>query len=74
MPLLAQPIDIMHCTVIAWFLYDSCIPKGWIAIFWVYKALFLKKSKRHQRYCEYRRKSPYNLDYFFKGGRERRNG
>jgi len=36
--------------------------------------LFLKKSKRDRRCCEYRRKSAYNLDYFLKGGRERRNG
>ena len=35
---------------------------------------FLKKSKRDRRNCEYRRQSFYNLDYFLKGGRERRNG
>jgi hypothetical protein len=35
---------------------------------------FFKKSKKDQRYCEYRRKSPYNLDYFLRGGRKRRNG
>jgi hypothetical protein len=34
----------------------------------------LKKSTRDRRYCKDRRNSPYNLDYFLKGGRERRNG
>jgi hypothetical protein len=36
--------------------------------------LLFKKSKQDRRDCEYRRESPYNLDYFLKGGRERRNG
>ncbi len=36
--------------------------------------LFLKKSKRDRRFYDCRRKSPYNLDYFLKGGIERRNG
>ncbi len=35
---------------------------------------FLIKSKKDRRYYEHRRKSPYDLDYFLKGGRERRNG
>jgi len=35
---------------------------------------FRRRSKKVKRSGEDRRKSPYNLDYFFNGGKERRIG
>lgn len=36
--------------------------------------ILFKKPKKNRRRDEDRRRSPYNLDYFLKGGRERRTG
>jgi len=36
--------------------------------------IFSKRPNKNRRFGEERRRSPYNLDYFLRGGRERRNG